>query len=168
MKQYRLDKIVEIIENERIGTQEELMNRLVAEDFHVTQATISRDIRQLELTKVSVGRGQYRYMLPRALPEDIHTLQINHALADTIVRVEAVREIVVVHTYAGMAQAVASEIDRLALDSVLGSVAGDDTIIVVVRDAEIAERLVSEIQSLIRTGAPEEEAYGNRAPKEEA
>lgn len=150
MKRNRLEKIIEIITAYEIGTQDELIARLNADGYHVTQATVSRDIRELKLTKIATGRGHYRYIVPKE-NRDLHRLHINHALAETIQRVEAAQNIIVVHTLAGMAQAVAIEVDKLALEDVLGCVAGDDTILIVARDGDTAADLATRMQNLIRT-----------------
>jgi transcriptional regulator of arginine metabolism len=113
---------------------------------------VSRDIRELKLAKVMTGRGNYRYVLPKE-DKDTRRLHISHALAETIVRVEAAQNIIVLHTYAGMAQAVALEVDHLSHPSLLGCVAGDDTIIIVARDNAGAAALADQLQEMIRARA---------------
>ena len=146
----RLDKIIEIITRNEVETQDELISYLKEAGYAVTQATVSRDIRELKLAKVMTGRGNYRYVLPKE-DKDIRQLHISHALAETITRAEAAQNIIVLHTYAGMAQAVALEVDHLAHPEILGCVAGDDTIIIVARDTEAALLLSDQMQEMIRS-----------------
>ena len=150
MKKNRLNKIIEIITTCEVETQDDLIAHLQAAGFSVTQATVSRDIRELGLSKVVTGRGSYRYILPRE-NKDARQLEISHALAETIVRVEVAQNIIVLHTYAGMAQAVALEVDHLSHADILGCVAGDDTIIIVARDNAGAVALGQQMQELIRS-----------------
>ena len=150
MKKNRLDKIIEIITNHEVETQDELISYLKEGGYAVTQATVSRDIRELKLAKVMTGRGSYRYVLPKE-DKDIRQLHISHALAETITRAEAAQNMIVLHTYAGMAQAVALEVDHLAHPGILGCVAGDDTIIIVARDTAAAVLLSDQMQEMIRS-----------------
>ncbi len=152
MKKNRLDRIIHIISTHEVETQDELIAHLREEGFTVTQATVSRDIRELGLAKVMTGRGSYRYVLPKE-DKDTRRLHISHALAETIVRVEVAQNIIVLHTYAGMAQAVALEVDHLSHPDLLGCVAGDDTIIIVARDNTSAIGLGNQMQELIRSRA---------------
>ena len=150
MKKNRLDKIIEIITRNEVETQDELISHLKDAGYAVTQATVSRDIRELKLAKVMTGRGSYRYVLPKE-DKDIRQLHISHALAETITRAEAAQNIIVLHTYAGMAQAVALEVDHLAHPEILGCVAGDDTIIIITRDTAAAVMLSDQMQEMIRS-----------------
>ncbi len=150
MKKKRLDKIVEIITANEVETQDELIAYLGREGFEVTQATVSRDIRELKLTKIMTGRGSYRYILPET-GRDAKGLHISHALSDAIIHVAYAENLVVVHTYPGMAQAVALEVDHLNHPGILGSVAGDDTILIVSADKASANIISEEIKELIRT-----------------
>ncbi len=152
MKKNRLNKIIDIITTHEVETQDELIAHLEKAGYTVTQATVSRDIRELGLSKVVTGRGSYRYILPKE-EKDTRRIQISHALAETIVRVEVAQNIIVLHTYAGMAQAVALEVDHLSHPSLLGCVAGDDTIIIVARDNAGAVSLGQQMQELIRSRA---------------
>ena len=154
MKKKRLDKIIEIITAHEVETQDELIAYLREEGFEVTQATVSRDIRELKLTKIMTGRGSYRYILPES-GRDTKGLHISHALSDAILRVDCAENLVVVHTYPGMAQAIALEVDRLKHPGILGSVAGDDTILIVSSDKSSANIISDEIKEMIRTRARE-------------
>ena len=132
MKSKRQEKILDIIEKEVVATQEELINALKREGYAATQATASRDIRQLHLLKVMVD-GVYRYVAPKT--ESDHA-KYNHALFSSINYVVSSLNNVVVKTNPGLADAVAAGIDSLNDENILGSVAGDDTIIIVVRSEE--------------------------------
>ncbi len=152
MKKNRLDKIIDIITTCEVETQDELIAHLREAGYPVTQATVSRDIRELGLSKIMTGRGSYRYVLQKE-EKDTRRLHISHALSETITRVEVAQNIIVLHTYAGMAQAVALEVDHLSHPGLLGCVAGDDTIIIVSRDNPTAVALADQMQDLIRSRA---------------
>ena len=149
MKKNRHEKIIEIVEKHEIETQDELIEHLRKLGYEVTQATVSRDIRELKLTKVMSERGSYRYELPKT-NETIGSFKFSHALAESITSVDYALNTVVIKTFPGMAQAVAVGIDNLHLQIILGCVAGDDTIIVVARSAEAAADLNSRIKEIIR------------------
>lgn len=149
MKKNRHEKIIEIVEKHEIETQDELIEHLRKLGYEVTQATVSRDIRELKLTKVMSERGSYRYELPKA-NETIGSFKFSHALAESITSVDYALNTVVIKTFPGMAQAVAVGIDNLHLQIILGCVAGDDTILVVARTAEAAADLNTRIKEIIR------------------
>ena len=149
MKKNRHEKITEIVEKYDVETQDELIEHLRKTGYEVTQATVSRDIRELKLTKVMGQKGNYRYELPKT-SESVGTFKFSHALAESITSVDCAMHTVVVKTFPGMAQAVAVGIDSLHLSVILGCVAGDDTIIVIVRNTEAAEDLNARIKEIIR------------------
>lgn len=144
MKSERQNRILELVSKYEIETQEEMMERLRSEGYAVTQATVSRDLKELKLTKALTAGGSYRYCVSHGRN---HTgnVRLNNAMADSIVHVDYSMNNVVIKTYPGLAQAVASSIDSMNMHSILGCVAGDDTIIIVSRDeassAEISEKL---------------------------
>lgn len=143
MKSKRQEQIIAIVSKYEIETQEDLIARLRSEGVDVTQATVSRDIRELKLTKILTGHGTYRYVLPVS-GETEKNLKFNSALVESIRNVDSAGNIIVIKTYPGMAQAVATGLDALENQpDLLGCVAGDDTIIVVARD-EICARMISE------------------------
>lgn len=149
MKKNRHEKIIEIVEKHEVETQDELIEHLRKTGYEVTQATVSRDIRELKLTKVMSERGSYRYELPKT-NETIGSFKFSHALAESITSVDYALNTVVIKTFPGMAQAVAVGIDNLHLQIILGCVAGDDTILVVARTAEAAADLNTRIKEIIR------------------
>lgn len=150
MKNKRQEKILQIIASQVIDTQEELIEKLLAEGFEVTQATVSRDIRELKLTKIMTGRGTYRYVLQEPGVPRTASPRINSALTDSIAGMEAAGNILVIHTYVGMAQAVAAAVDALKLSEMVGCVAGDDTILAVVRSEQQAKELAEKLRMMIR------------------
>lgn len=151
MKANRQKKILELINRYQIETQDDLISRLMIEGFSVTQATISRDIRELQLSKVLTGKGSYRYVAPKK-EELVTGMKINEALVDSIIDVDYAANLVVVHTFPGLAQAVAAGIDNLAIADVLGCVAGDDTILIAAR-SDVAAKIISErIRIMMKAG----------------
>lgn len=146
MKEERQAKILELICEEDVETQDDLIRKLQIAGFHVTQATVSRDIRELKLVKGASPRGGYRYILPAKQSKS--TPDFSSSLTTSIVHVDYARNIVVVKTFPGMANAVAACIDSMHLTEIIGSVAGDDTILAVVRTDEEAENLWNKIRGM--------------------
>ena len=151
MKGNRQKKILEIVNRYHVETQDDLIDRLLVEGFSVTQATVSRDIRELQLSKVLTSKGSYRYVAPKK-EEMVAGMKINAALVDSILSVDFAQNIVVVRTFPGLAQAVAAGIDNLALAEVLGCVAGDDTIMVVARNETTAKSISERIHIMMKAG----------------
>ncbi|MBQ8738101.1 MAG: arginine repressor [Clostridia bacterium] len=145
MKSTRQEKILEIISNENIETQEELIDALKREGFAATQATASRDIRQLKLLKVMVD-GVYKYVAPKKELNGIS--EYNSALISSIREIKYALNNVVIKTAPGLAQAVAAGIDSLQEEDILGCVAGDDTIIVVVASEEASIKICHKISKI--------------------
>ena len=151
MKKERQAKIKELVERYRIDTQDELIRRLKESGFSATQATMSRDIKELKLTKISDGKNSYYYVFPNSLSlESINKL--NASLTQLITSVNCAMNIVVIKTHAGMAQAVATGIDNIKSDDILGCVAGDDTIFVVTTNTEIALEIGAKIKYMMTEG----------------
>lgn len=149
MKRNRQEKLLELISRYEIETQDELIARLRENGYNATQATISRDIRELQIAKMTTGRGTYRYVLPKRA-EPAPAVSFSAALIDSIVSSQAAQNLVVLKTYPGMAQAVAAGIDRMQMNQIVGCVAGDDTILVVTQDAACAVMLSEQIHELLR------------------
>ena len=151
MKIARHAKILELIENYDIETQEELSEYLKQEGFKVTQATVSRDIRALKLTKVALKGGRQKYAV---LPEETEDMAAKYVrvLKDGFVSMDMAQNILVVKTVSGMAMAVAAALDAMQCREIVGSIAGDDTIMCVVRTAEdtmiLMERLYKMLESV--------------------
>ena len=147
MKQKRHTAILDLIANHEIITQEDLASRLTSLGLQVTQATVSRDIKELKLTKIPTESGVYKYTKPErqvGVPDAQLTI-----LLRAIVKVDYAQNIVVIKTHAGMAQAAAAVLDAMAMKEIVGSLAGDDTIFCVVRDEAAAMQLVDRIKSLL-------------------
>lgn len=149
MKKNRQEKLLELISRYEIETQEELIDRLRESGYEVTQATVSRDIRELKISKMTTGKGTYRYVVPKQADPGAG-VSFSAALIDSIITVESAQNLVVLKTYPGLASAVAGGIDRMGLHQILGCVAGDDTILVVTRDSDCAEMLAGQMHHLLR------------------
>jgi len=148
MKRVRQRKIIEIVENYEIETQEDLADMLEKEGFLTTQATISRDIRELKLSKVTNKAGKQRYVVLKQ--EENYLLdKYNRVLREGFVSMDQAQNILVVKTVSGMAMAVAAAIDGLKYPEIVGSIAGDDTIMVAVRSTEETTNLIQKIRELL-------------------
>lgn len=145
MKKNRQEIIIEIIDKYPVNTQEELTARLAEHGLRVTQATVSRDIRELGLTKVQSG-GSYRYSHAKAASVP----RFNSALTESVIRVTSSGNIIVIKTYPGLAQAVGSGIDALSSPEILGCVAGDDTIFAVTTGEKAASELCENIKHMMQ------------------
>ena len=150
MKYKRHDEIKRIISLYNVETQDELMAHLRNRGYDVTQATISRDLKELKLTKTLTARGTYRYAVSVGRQRTGNG-KFNNAMADSIVLVDYSMNNVVIKTYPGLAQAVASAVDALNMHSILGCVAGDDTIIIVTRSVEDSAEITEKITELMKS-----------------
>lgn len=149
LKAQRLLKIREIVSEQTIETQEELVDELRAAGFSVTQATISRDIKEMHLMKVPTSDGAYRYALPTEPSKFMPEVKLQRVLNDVFVAIDSAENLVVMRTLPGNAHAVAWLFDALDWSELLGTVAGDDTILLVARSREAAEGLVERIKGLL-------------------
>lgn len=150
MKNTRHNKIIEIIQNEIIETQEDLVKRLNQEGFQVTQATVSRDIKQLNLIKVQVAKGDtttQKYAL------NVVDVKLNEkyvrVLKDGFVSMEMAQNILVIKTVSGMAMAVAAALDALKITHVVGCIAGDDTIMCAITSVEDTYEVMDELRRMV-------------------
>ncbi|MDD2201738.1 MAG: arginine repressor [Firmicutes bacterium] len=145
MKARRHQRILDIIRVQPIKTQEELADELAREGISVTQATISRDIKELRLIKAPVGDGTYRYTIPadRSI-EDINK-RVRRIFHEVAISIEDSENIIVIKTLEGAAQAVAAVLDDLAWSEVVGSLAGDDTIFLVIKPAQCAHEVMARL-----------------------
>ena len=139
-------RILELIRERLIGTQDQLMTILRAEGIGVTQATISRDIRELRLVKLPGDDGQCRYVLPDDPSGNLRVERLRRHLRDLLVGVDFSENLIVLRTLPGMANAVAVGIDGLGWPEVLGTLAGDDTILMVVRARELTQEIADRIR----------------------
>ena len=149
MKSKRHAKILELIDKYDVETQEELAERLNGSGFSVTQATISRDIRELKLSKVSGSNGRQKYVA-FAKPAAEMTDKYSRVLKEGYIAKELATSMVVIKTVTGMAMAVAVAIDHMELPGVVGCIAGDDTIMCAVRTVEDTISVMNKIKKLIR------------------
>ncbi len=146
MKANRQEKIIEIISRHDVETQEELAKLLNAEGYNVTQATVSRDIKALHLEKVASGKKS-KYVYPE---KNVRNNRFLNVFKDGYHSMDQAANIVVIKTVSGMAMAVAAALDHLELEEVVGTIAGDDTIMCATRSNEDAERLIIRIREMIR------------------
>ncbi len=148
MKKDRQSEIIAILAEREVETQEELSECLCERGYMTTQATISRDIREMKLIKVSNGKGKYIYALPRTEQSAIGA-KYRNLLCQTVEKLDMANNIVVVKTISGMAQGAAAAIDSAGRSEIVGSVAGDDTVIIVMRTNDSARALVEELSDII-------------------
>jgi transcriptional regulator of arginine metabolism len=150
MKVLRHAKIIEIINSKEIETQEELADELKRCGIDVTQATVSRDIKELKLIKVLSNSGKYKYV---AITHEQNFLsnKLVNIFSHTVLHVENIENFVVIKTISGSASAAAEAIDSLSFDEIAGTIAGDNTIFIIVRTKEKAEELVGKIRKLLNT-----------------
>ena len=148
MSSSRRSKILEIISNNVIQTQEELAERLNREGFTVTQATVSRDIKQLNLIKIPAGDGRQKYAVHEALSNGIDEKYVN-VLKTGFKSMDMAQNILVIKTISGMAMAVAASIDALDFPQIVGSIAGDDTVMCAVKTVEDTYKVMDEIEKLL-------------------
>lgn len=149
MKERRHAKILDLISRYSIDTQEELLTRLREEGFSVTQATVSRDIKEMRLVKVPSPDGGYRYSAAQESGKD-YTAKFYSLLADSAVSVGHAGNIAVIKCMTGMAQAVCAAMDTLSWDDIVGTLSGDDTIFILAKDENSAERLAENLNKIVR------------------
>ncbi len=151
MKSKRHAKILEIIAKNNIETQEELSDCLEREGFHVTQATVSRDIRELKLMKVATKGGRQKYIPFNENGTDMREKYFR-IFRDGFVSMDMAQNILVIKTASGMAMAVAAALDAMDCHEIVGSIAGDDTIMCAVRTVEDTGRLMERLRRIVEAG----------------
>lgn len=149
MKAQRQAKIMEIISTINVETQEQLLQELQDAGFRSTQATISRDIKELRIVKELSALGTYRYTVATKEVPTAFSTRINTIFRECVTRYDYAQNIVVIHTLPGLAGAAASAIDAMNMSVVVGTLAGDDTVMVVMRDNNSAAAFCGEIAGLI-------------------
>ena len=147
MKNKRQKKILELIVRYEIGTQEELMERLRESGFDVTQATVSRDIREMKLTKVET-HGKLHYVAFRETDEDMKE-KYERVFRDGFVSMDNAQNILVIKTVSGMAMAVAAALDSMEFNEIVGSIAGDDTIMCAIRSLDDTINLMGKLRNIL-------------------
>lgn len=149
MKSQRQAKILEIISNKNIETQEQLLAELQEEGFRGTQATISRDIKELRVVKELTSLGTYRYTVSSSDLGSSFSVRLNTIFRECVISFDYAQNIIVVRTLPGLASAAGSAIDAMNLNTIVGTLAGDDTVMIVMRDTNAAATLCGEIKSLL-------------------
>lgn len=150
MKSKRQDRIVHLIAEHIIETQDELIAKLMEEGYSVTQATISRDIRELKISKIMGEGGKYHYVLPEAT-SDGSRKDLRNTYMASVTGVACGGTIVIIKTHPGLAQAVAAGVDSMHLPEILGCVAGDDTIFAATQDEETAKRIAERFSAYVKS-----------------
>ena len=148
MKAKRQSKILELIQSHDIETQEELSTYLQKEGFQVTQATVSREIRELKLTKIAMDNGRQKYSVLVEVDAGMAEKYVR-VLKEGFVSVDMAQNIVVIRTVSGMASAVCAAVDAMKIKDMIGSIAGDDTIICVIRSEDMAASVVGRIRKIV-------------------
>ena len=148
MKQNRHQKIAELVSRYEIETQEELAEKLKEAGFTVTQATISRDIRQMNLSKLPTGNGRQKYVILKKENELLSDKYIR-VLRDAFVSMDMAQNILVIKTVSGMAMAVAAAIDAMHLHEIVGCIAGDDTVMCALHSGADVEMLLNRINKVV-------------------
>ena len=148
MKTKHQTKMLELIKKHDIETQEELSDYLQKEGYQVTQATVSRDIRELKLTKVAMSNGRQKYAALTEANEDLSE-KYTRVFRDAFVSMDMAQNILVIKTVSGMAMAVAAAIDAMHLHEIVGCIAGDDTIMCAVRSVDDTIAVMSRLRKLV-------------------
>lgn len=148
MKTRRHAKILELINEYTIDTQEELLRRLHDDGFEVTQATVSRDIKELRLIKTLSHDGKYKYAVSKDNTKD-YSSKFYSLLSDSAVMINYAYNMVVIKCLTGMAQAVCAAMDSMHWDGVVGTLAGDDTIFIMMENEKYAQQLVAELKKTV-------------------
>lgn len=149
VKRERQLKILELIENHEIETQKELAEHLERLGYEVTQATVSRDIKELQLVKVPSPEGGYIYARPEERPAGNLMERARRLFRDSIVRIENNRNLLVIKTITGNANSVCAIIDDLAWEEIMGTLAGEDTILLIIRRDEQVETIRERIHAIM-------------------
>ena len=149
MKRERHEVVVELINKYDIETQEELASYLRKEGYDVTQATVSRDIRQLNLSKVAAGNGRQKYIILKSDDAKLNDKYIR-VLRDGYVSMNMAQNILVIKTVQGMAMAVAGALDAMKFPEIVGCIAGDDTIFAAIKSVDDTKAVIGKIEEIIK------------------
>ncbi|NLL92263.1 MAG: arginine repressor [Ruminococcaceae bacterium] len=148
-KSNRLMLIKDIVENNTVSTQQDLMNYLSEHGFEITQATVSRDMKELGLTKALNENGAYCYRLPKSASANEVISKFRRIFRDSVISLKSSGNIVIIKCFAGMGNAACEALDIMEFDQILGTIAGDNTIFAVVESSEKGEELISELNKLL-------------------
>jgi len=148
MKRKRHEKIIDLITQYEVETQEELVDRLRADGYEVTQATVSRDIRELKLSKISNGKGRQKYVAFQG--EETHLGdKYARVLKEGYVSMELAQNLLVLKTVSGMAMAVAAAVDAMKIEEIVGCIAGDNTVMMAMRSVQDARVVMEKIGRMV-------------------
>lgn len=148
MKTNRQSKIIEIIQKNEVETQDELSALLEKDGFRVTQATVSRDIRELKLTKIPTASGRQKYAVITDAPENF-SKKYERVLREGFLSMDMAQNILVIKTVSGMASAVCAAIDAMKMREIVGSIAGDDTIMCAIRTVDDTYAVMKKIRRIV-------------------
>ena len=148
MKTNRQSKIIEIIQKNEVETQDELSALLEKDGFRVTQATVSRDIRELKLTKIPTAGGRQKYAVITDAPENL-SKKYERVLREGFLSMDMAQNILVIKTVSGMASAVCAAIDAMKMRVIVGSIAGDDTIMCAIRTVDDTYAVMKKIRRIV-------------------
>ncbi len=148
MKAKRQSKMLELIRKNEIETQEEILAYLLKEGFAVTQATVSRDIRELKLTKIATSGGKQKYAVLNEPTNDLSEKYVR-VLRDGYVSMDMAQNILVIKTVSGMANAVCASIDAMNIHEIVGTIAGDDTIMCAIRTTEDTVYIMKKLRKIV-------------------
>ena len=148
MKSQRQSKILELITMQEMETQEQLLEGLKAAGIHSTQATISRDIKELRIVKELSPTGAYRYTVQQTESSSF-LARLNNIFHECVIKLDYAQNIVVIHTLPGLASAACSAVDGMDITYVVGTIAGDDTGLIVMRETEYAKEFCEELRGII-------------------
>lgn len=148
MKTNRQSKIIEIIQKNEVETQDELSALLEKDGFSVTQATVSRDIRELKLTKIPTAGGRQKYAVITDAPENL-SKKYERVLREGFLSMDMAQNILVIKTVSGMASAVCAAIDAMKMREIIGSIAGDDTIMCAIRTVDDTYAVMKKIRRIV-------------------
>ena len=147
-KKQRHSKILEIINNNNIDKQEEIVEILKSAGFNVTQATVSRDIHDLRLIKEPMSNGIQRYAQSLKIDGESFNIKLHEIFSHSVINVDYANNIIVIKTLSGMAQAAASAVDAINSTEIMGCIAGDDTIMVITKNENDAQRICSKLNNM--------------------
>ena len=148
MKTNRQSKIIEIIQKNEVETQDELSALLEKDGFRMTQATVSRDIRELKLTKIPTASGRQKYAVITDAPENL-SKKYERVLREGFLSMDMAQNILVIKTVSGMASAVCAAIDAMKMREIVGSIAGDDTIMCAIRTVDDTYAVMKKIRRIV-------------------
>lgn len=150
MKEQRQNAILNIVRTSAMETQEQLLAELKRRGFRCTQATVSRDIRELHLVKQQTSFGTYQYSLPASRTSSNATDRLQTIFREGVVSFDFAQNLVVLKTIPGLANAAAAAIDKMEIPDMVGSIAGDDTVVLIMRTMQKAEIFCNDLHSMVR------------------